>query len=80
MFLTDGPTLIEPFWNFGKTLPRMRPEPQYLYLVHVPEYRLFPYGDAYLNAARTAEDRIELRPFNDRQNHAAFYTIQFRGP
>ena len=74
-FLTERPTLAEPFWNFQNP-PPLPADPDCIYLVHPPEYSLFPFGPAYLRAAQKAGGQI--RPYFDRQNHVTFYAIQFK--
>ena len=76
-FLTERPTLAEPFWNF-QNLPPLPADPDCIYLVHPPEYSLFPFGPTYLRAAQKAGDQVEIRPYFDRQNHVSFYAIQFK--
>src|SRR5205085_8821021 len=48
MFLTDGPQLSEPFWEFNQTLPPLPANPDYIYLAHPAEYRVLKYDVAYL--------------------------------
>jgi hypothetical protein len=77
-FLTDGPKLVEPFWGNANWDVRST---NVIYLVHPPEYSLFPYGQRYLEEARRdGPAAVELQPWNDHQNHAAFYSLRFRGP
>ena len=76
-FLTEGPQLAEPFWGFGQNPPSLPTEPRYLFLVHPPEYSVFPSSQHYLREAQTRGSEVEIRPYLDRQNHVAFYTIQF---
>ena len=78
MFLTDGPQLSEPFWEFNQTLPPLPPNPNYIYLAHPPEYSVLKYDVAYLNQLQKSGGNVELTPYFDRQNEAAFYTIRFR--
>jgi len=77
IFLTDGPQLVEPFWRFGQNAPSLPTEPRYLFLVHPPEYSLFPFGAGYLKEAQAKGAEVEVRPYFDRQDRVAFYTIQF---
>jgi hypothetical protein len=76
-FLTDRPQLAEPFWRFGSNPPPLSPEPRYLYLVHPPEYSLFPFSEYYLKEAQGKGSEVEVRPYSDRQGRVAFYTIQY---
>jgi hypothetical protein len=78
MFLTDGPQLSEPFWEFNQTLPPLPPDPNYIYLAHPPEYSVLKYDVAYLNQLQTSGANVEVTPHFDRQNEVAFYTIRFR--
>jgi Dolichyl-phosphate-mannose-protein mannosyltransferase len=76
-FLTNGPRLEEPFWEFGENTPSLSADPHNLYLVHAPEYNFFVYGRHYLEAAKQLGTAVEVRPYFDRQNRIVFYTIQF---
>lgn len=78
MFLTDGPQLAEPFWEFNQTLPALPPNPNYIYLAHPPEYSVLKYDVAYLNQLQQSGGNAEITPYFDRQNAVAFYTIRFR--
>jgi hypothetical protein len=78
MFLTDGPQLSEPFWEFNQTLPPLPPNPNYIYLAHPPEYSVLKYDVAYLNQLQKSGENAEIMPYFDRQNAVAFYTIRFR--
>jgi hypothetical protein len=79
-FLTDGPTLLEPFWTFPtlrEGLPDLPRDPQYVYLAHSPEYSLLRYDLLYLDAARR-DDHAEIQPYSDKQGQIVFYAIRFR--
>jgi hypothetical protein len=79
-FLTDGPTLIEPFWRFPtlrEGLPDLPRDPHYIYVAHSPEYSLLRYDLIYLDAARS-DDHAEVQPYSDKQGQIVFYTIRFR--
>jgi uncharacterized membrane protein len=78
IFLTDGPQLSEPFWEFNQTLPPLPPNPNYIYLAHPPEYSVLKYDVAYLNQLQSSGTNVEVMPHFDRQNEVAFYTIRFR--
>ena len=77
MFLTDGPRLMEPFWNFNQTLPPLPADAHYIYLVHPPQYSGLKYDVAYLNAVQISGRNVEIQPYLDRQNEIAFYTLRF---
>jgi hypothetical protein len=80
-FLTDGPALAEPFWEFleGNTPPALR-STNCIYLAYPAEYSLYPFGPAYLEEARrAAPGAVEIQPWNDHQGRIAFYSIRWRG-
>jgi hypothetical protein len=77
MFLTDGPRLLEPFWEFNQTLPPLPEDPNYVFLAHPPEYSVLKYDVAYLSQAQN-NPNVEITPHLDRQNEVAFYTIRFK--
>ncbi|PYL36947.1 MAG: hypothetical protein DMF34_12180, partial [Verrucomicrobia bacterium] len=79
-FLTDGPQLSEPFWEFNQTLPPLPADPNYIYLAHPAEYSVLKYDVAYLNQLQSGNVNVEVTPHFDRQNEVAFYTIRFRSP
>jgi len=78
MFLTDGPELAEPFWDFNQRLPPLPPNPNCIYLAHPPEYSVLKYDVAYLDQLQKNGANVEITPHFDRQNEIAFYTIRFR--
>lgn len=78
MFLTDGPQLSEPFWEFNQTLPPLPANLNYIYLAHPAEYSVLKYDVAYLNQLQKSGGNAEITPYFDRQNEVAFYTIRFR--
>jgi hypothetical protein len=78
MFLTDGPQLSEPFWQFTQTLPPTPTDPNYILLAHPAEYSVLKYDMAYLNQLQKSGANFEVRPHLDRQNEVAFYSIRFR--
>ena len=76
-FLTDGPALTEPFWRED---PSVSTSTNCIYLAHPPEYRLLEFGPSYLEAARRSGlDFVDVRSWNDHQDHAAFYSLRLRG-
>jgi len=77
MFLTDGPQLAEPFWEFNQTLPPLPANPDYIYLAHPPEYSVLKYDVACLNQLRGNGANVEVTPYLDRQGQIAFYAIRF---
>jgi len=80
MFLTDGPQLAEPFWDFRQSLPPLPADPNYIFLVHPPEYSLSKAGLAYLDQFQKSVVSVEIISHLDRQNEVAFYSIRLRSP
>jgi 4-amino-4-deoxy-L-arabinose transferase-like glycosyltransferase len=79
-FLTDAPKLVEPFWAFKEILPPLPNQPQNVYLAHSREYSLFRYDVAYLEAAQSSSENLEIQPYSDQQGRVVFYTIRFPAP
>jgi hypothetical protein len=80
LFLTDKPTLVEPFWKLTGTDPAKLPEDTNLvYLVHPPEYSLSPFGATFLDFART-NSRAKIMDWRDHEGKIVFYTVQFTAP
>ena len=77
-FLTGGPELSEPFWQFNQTLPPLPPDPNCIYLAHPAEYSVLKYDVGYLSQLQAGGANVEITPHLDRQNQVAFYTIRFR--
>ncbi len=78
IFLTDGPQLSEPFWQFNQMLPQLPTDANYIYLAHPAEYSVLKYDVACLNQLQKSGANVEITPHLDRQNEVAFYTIRFR--
>ncbi|MGA2180426.1 MAG: glycosyltransferase family 39 protein [Verrucomicrobiota bacterium] len=80
LFLTDGPRLSEPFWDLA---PNEKLEftlsPDTIYLIHPPEYALFPFATQILNYLQPTDDsrKIWTHAYLDRENQVAFYAIRF---
>ncbi len=80
LFLTDKPTLIEPFWHLTGTNPALLPQStNYIYLVHPPEYSLSPFGETFLKFANE-KTGTKIKPWCDREGKIVFYTVQFTAP
>lgn len=80
LFLTDKPTLVEPFWHLTGTDPALLPQnTNYLYLVHPPEYSLSPFGETFLKSARS-NPRAKIQDWRDREGKIVFSTVQFAAP
>ena len=77
IFLTDGPQLSEPFWEFNQTLPALPADLNYIFVAHPAEYSVFKYDVAYLNQLQN-NPNVEITPHLDRQNEVAFYSIRLR--
>lgn len=75
-FLTDEVQLTEPFWNNE----RLTITDNTIYLVHPPEYSLFPYGlDFFYKALQESPDNVSIQPYKDHQGGISFYAIRFFG-
>jgi Dolichyl-phosphate-mannose-protein mannosyltransferase len=80
LFLTDKPTLVEPFWKLAGTDPAKLPQDTNLvYLAHPPEYSLSPFGAAFLEFSRK-NPRAKIADWRDREGKIVFYTVQFAAP
>lgn len=80
LFLTDKPTLVEPFWKLTGTDPAKLPQDTNLvYLVHPPEYSLSPFGATFLEFARQ-NLRAKITDWRDHEGKIVFYTVQFAAP
>ena len=80
LFLTDKPTLVEPFWQLTGTDPTLLPQgTNYIYLVHSPEYSLSPFGETFLKFAEE-KNGSKIEPWRDREGKIVFYTVQFTAP
>jgi hypothetical protein len=66
-----------PFSTFGGNSPALPTDPYYVYLIHPAEYSLFPFGEHYMKEAQAKRSDAEIRPYYDRENRIAFYTIRF---
>ena len=79
-FLTDKPDLREPFWDLlaGKDVKAPR-SASCIYLVHPPEYTLFPFASSFLSdAQQAAPGSVDILAWRDRQGRIAFYSVRFR--
>ena len=74
-FLGGGVQLSEPLWDNQN----IQIVPNSIYLVHPPEYSLFPQGSEFFRMASQQPPRnITIQPYRDRQGNVAFYSIRFR--
>ncbi|MEI8289237.1 MAG: glycosyltransferase family 39 protein [Verrucomicrobiota bacterium] len=77
LFLTDKPTLVEPFWTLTGADPASLPQAtNYVYLVHPPEYSLSPFGETFLEFAR-GNPRAKIADWRDREGRIVFHTVRF---
>ena len=75
-FLGNGVQLSEPLWD-NRNIPIL---PNSVYLVHPPEYSLFPQGLEFMSMAGQQPPRnVTIKPYRDRQGNVAFYAIHFPG-
>lgn len=80
LFLTDKPTLVEPFWHLTGTDPARLPEnTNYVYLVHPPEYSLSPFGATFLKFA-SQKPGSKIEAWRDAEGKIVFYTVRFTAP
>ena len=85
LFLTDKPTLVEPFWHLTGVSPAGLPKAtsskatNYIYLVHPPEYSLSPFGATFLEFARK-DPHAKITDWRDHEGKIVFYTVQFTAP
>ena len=80
LFLTDKPTLVEPFWKLTGADPSKLPQDTSLvYLVHPPEYSLSPFGATFLDFARK-NPRVKITDWRNHEGKIVFYTVQFTAP
>ena len=80
-FLTRGPRLGEPFWASATgaklDLPR---NAHYVYLVHPPEYSLWPDGMQFMESVQHENTNAVVLPWRDEQGQMVFYSISFTRP
>lgn len=80
MFLTDQPTLVEPFWHLTGTDPARLPQgTNYIYLVHPPEYSLSPFGAVFLNYIRQKPGH-KIEVWRDAEGKIVFYSVSLPAP
>jgi hypothetical protein len=65
------------FGPFKEILSPLPNQPQNVYLAHSREYSLFRYDVAYLEAAQSGSENVEIQPYSDQQGRVVFYTIRF---
>jgi hypothetical protein len=77
-FLTDGPRLLEPFWGqYGSAPLKLPRDPNFVYLVHPPEYTLLPFGDDVLRMALRGGNNVRVKAWRDRAGGISFYSVRF---
>jgi hypothetical protein len=73
LYLCNDKRLLEPIWR-SETVPAGS---KCVYLVHPPEYTLYPAGREYYHALKQAYPRrISIRPYKDREGGVAFYAVR----
>jgi hypothetical protein len=81
IFLTDGPRLEEPIWRLSEYSRIVLPlGTNYLYLVHPPEYSLFPFGATFPESVARENKNTIIQPWCDAQGRVVFYAISFPAP
>jgi len=79
-FLTDKPKRFEPTWNLQAGQPvNLLPDPRCYYLIHPPEFSLFPYGAHYLQQAQQSGLPLEIVSFTNREAAVVFQYFRFKG-
>jgi hypothetical protein len=77
-FLTDGPRLQEPIWGSSEDAQTaLLKDPNCVFLVHAPEYSLFPLGTAFRQSAALEARPADIQPWRDAQGRIVFYSIRF---
>ena len=77
-FLTESPQRFEPTWNLQEGKPvALLPDPRCYYLIHPPEFSLFPYGEEYLQAARAADPNLVVESRTNREGRVVFQFFRF---
>ena len=80
LFLTDKPTLVEPFWHLTGSDPALLPQgTNFIYLIHPPEYSLSPFGETFLKFANEKRGS-KIEGWRDREGKIVFFTVQFTAP
>ena len=73
LYLCNNKRLLEPIWC-SQSVPASS---KYVYLVHPPEYTVFPAGLEYYRALKRAYPHtISIRPYKDREGNVAFYAVR----
>jgi hypothetical protein len=75
LYLCDHKRLLEPIWR-SETMPESA---KCVYLLHPPEYTLYPEGWEYFRGMKEANsEKLSIRPYKDRQGNVAFYAVRLR--
>ncbi len=75
LYLCNQQRLLEPIWR-SETLPASA---KCVYLIHPPEYTLYPEGLEFFRAMKQANaEKLSIRPYKDRQGNVAFYAVRLR--
>jgi hypothetical protein len=81
LFLTDGPRLEEPIWNWLEQPGSDRAKPpaqlNLLYLFYPDQYSKFPFGAEFARAAPPAGQRLVIQTWRDARGEPAFYSARF---
>lgn len=80
-FLTESPQRYEPTWNLQEGKPvSLLPDPRCYYLIHPPEFRVFSYGETYLQAARAADPNLIVESRTNQEGSVVFQFFRFAPP
>jgi hypothetical protein len=81
LYLTQGPRLEEPIWNWVNqpAANRSKPpaDPSFIYLFHPDLYSKFGFGAEFARLTPPAGKRLVLQAWRDAQGQPAFYSARF---
>jgi hypothetical protein len=81
LFLTDGPRLEEPIWNWINQPPAARSKPpaegNFIYLFHPDQYSKFDFGAEFQRFAPPGGKRLSIQTWRDVHGQPAFYSARF---
>jgi hypothetical protein len=82
LFLTDGPRLEEPIWNWvfnqaGADRSKPPADPNLVYLFHPDQYSKFNFGSEFARLAPPPGHRLSIQTWRDAQGQPAFYSARF---
>ncbi len=73
LYLCNDKRLREPFWR-NEAVPASS---EYVYLIHPPQYTLFPLGPRCYRAwSQAYPNKLMVRPYKDHEGNVAFYAVR----